>query len=72
MAFFLSTRLAAAAGGEEHEDADKKKEGVEGSEEAEGGSSQFYGGEAPTTRLRRYEGRVAELASEFEEGMVRF
>lgn len=31
-----------------------------------------YGGEEPTSRLRRYEGRVAELASEFEDGMVRF
>ena len=71
MAFFLSTRLAAAAGGEEHEDADEKKRGAEGSEEA-GEASQFYGGEAPAARLRRYEGRVAELASEFEEGMVRF
>jgi hypothetical protein len=32
----------------------------------------YYGGEEPTSRLRRYESRVAELASEFEDGMVRF
>ncbi|KAL3811046.1 hypothetical protein ACHAXA_004557 [Cyclostephanos tholiformis] len=31
-----------------------------------------YGGEEPATRLRRYENRIAELASEFEDGMVRF
>ena len=32
----------------------------------------YYGGEDPPTRLRRYEGKMAEIASEFEDGMVRF
>ena len=31
-----------------------------------------YGGEEAVSRLRRYEGKVADLASEFEDGMVRF
>lgn len=31
-----------------------------------------YGGEEAATRLRRYESKVADLASEFEDSMVRF
>ena len=36
------------------------------------GEDNKYGGEDPPTRLRRYEGKMAEIASEFEDGMVRF
>lgn len=70
VAFFLSTRLVTAAGGENS----NGKEGGAGGDDDVGGlsSSQYYGGEEPATRLRRYEGQVAELASEFEDGMVRF
>ncbi|KAL7460689.1 hypothetical protein ACHAXS_001134 [Conticribra weissflogii] len=35
-------------------------------------SQQFFGGEEPTRRLRRYESQVASLAAEFEDGMVRY
>lgn len=35
-------------------------------------SSHYYGGEEPAKRLKRYEMQVAELSSEFEDGMVRF
>jgi hypothetical protein len=31
-----------------------------------------YVGEEAASRLRRYEGKVADLASEFEDSMVRF
>jgi hypothetical protein len=31
-----------------------------------------YGGEEAASRLRRYESKVADLASEFEDSMVRF
>ena len=39
---------------------------------SEGEDDKYYGGEDPPTRLRRYEGKMAEIASEFEDGMVRF
>ena len=69
VAFFLSTRLVTAAGGSG--DTNNKKNGSK-----EGGGDDdvvgYYGGEEPVTRLRRYEGQMAELASEFEDGMVRF
>mmetsp|Transcript_12029 Transcript_12029/g.23459 ORF Transcript_12029/g.23459 Transcript_12029/m.23459 type:complete len:180 (-) Transcript_12029:275-814(-) len=35
-------------------------------------SQHYFGGEEPAKRLRRYESQVASLASEFEDGMVRF
>jgi len=76
MAFFLSTRLATAAGGENN--MKKNNNGATG-DEHEGGSSssssskrQYYGGEEPAKRLRRYESQIDELASEFENGIVRF
>ena len=70
MAFFLSTRLVTAAGGG---DSGKDGAGAGGGEEDVGGhGAQYFGGEEPATRLGRYEGQVAELASEFEDGMVRF
>ena len=76
MAFFLSTRLVTAAGGENNNDSvEQTKAGTGGGDDDGGGggtSTQYYGGEEPSTRLRRYEGQVAELASEFEDGMVRF
>ncbi|KAL7527860.1 hypothetical protein ACHAXR_002168 [Thalassiosira sp. AJA248-18] len=69
MAFFLSTRLVTAAGGETN----KEGGAVNGDDDVgKSSSSQYFGGEEPATRLRRYEGQVAELASEFEDGMVRF
>ena len=48
-----------------------KEDGVK-STMCEGEDDKYYGGEDPPTRLRRYEGKMAEIASEFEEGMVRF
>ena len=76
LAFFLSTRLATAAGGGEGGGDDGGKEGgaaAGGGVDDDGvGAPQGCGGEEPATRLRRYEGQVAELASEFEDGMVRF
>jgi len=70
VAFFLSTRLVTAAGGE---NSNGKEGGASGDDDVGGlSSSQYYGGEEPATRLRRYEGQVADLASEFEDGMVRF
>jgi len=76
MAFFLSTRLATAAGG----DNNMKKNNISATEDGhEGGSSSsssskrhYYGGEEPAKRLRRYESQIDELASEFENGIVRF
>lgn len=78
VAFFLSTRLVTAAGGGGGDGNNSGKEGSGGAggagDDEVGGSpsSQYYGGEEPSKRLRRYEGQVAELASEFEDGMVRF
>lgn len=80
VAFFLSTRLVTAAGvgggvggGSSSNDENEGNEaGGVADADAVTGSSQSYGGEEPSTRLRRYEGQVAELASEFEDGMVRF
>ncbi|KAL7435735.1 hypothetical protein ACHAXM_004814 [Skeletonema potamos] len=76
VAFFLSTRLATAAGGD-----NKKKNNFsdKGGINEKGGSSislsskrQYYGVEEPAKRLRRYESQIDELASEFENGIVRF
>lgn len=75
MAFFLSTRLVTAAGGSSNTGGEKSnntndKDGVGSS--VDGDHAEYYGGEEPATRLKRYEGKMAELASEFEDGMVRF
>lgn len=75
MAFFLSTRLVTAAGGSSNTGGEKSnntndKDGVGSS--VDGDYAEYYGGEEPATRLKRYEGKMAELASEFEDGMVRF
>lgn len=48
-----------------------KEDGVK-STISEGEIDKYYGGEDSPTRLRRYEGKMAEIASEFEDGMVRF
>lgn len=71
IAFFLSTRFVAAAG----EDAnDENNEGgtVAANVGVDNGESDMFGGDDPAKRLRRYETKTAELAAEFEEGMVRF
>ena len=79
IAFFLSTRLAMAAGGDNTEKKRKNNNNSEdGKDNHEVDSSSslsskiLYGGEEPAKRLRRYENQVHELASEFENGIVRF
>jgi hypothetical protein len=82
VAFFLSTRLVVApssssssssssGGGERDAAADG---GIDGKRnDDDGGDGSGRGGEEPAAaRLRRYERRAAELASEFEGGMIRF
>jgi hypothetical protein len=81
VAFFLSTRLVVApwwssswsssSGGEWDDDDDG---GIDGKRnDDDGGDGSGRGGEEPAAaRLRRYERRAAELASEFEGGMIRF
>mmetsp|Transcript_39 Transcript_39/g.96 ORF Transcript_39/g.96 Transcript_39/m.96 type:complete len:161 (-) Transcript_39:462-944(-) len=77
MAFFLSTRLATAAGGDNN-NMKKNNNSTPGGAHEDGSSSsssskrQYYGGEAPAKRLRLYESQIDELASEFENGIVRF
>lgn len=73
VAFFLSTRLDSAKSGAvvgelEGSASDRKNIG-DGGEDA---NRQYYREEESATRLQIYEGRVAELASEFEGTMVRF
>ena len=51
-------------------DAGEKDDGVGGAGTSP--SSQYFGGEEPAVRLRRYEEKVSELSMEFEDGMVRF
>lgn len=79
VAFFLSTRLATAAGAGDNNNKKKNKFSDKADEHDKGGSStslsskrQYYGGEEPAKRLRRYESQIDELASEFENGIVRF
>lgn len=54
--FFLSTRLADAAGGET----------------AQVEPEDIFGNKDPVQVVARYENRAAELAAEYEENMVRF
>eukprot|EP00804_Cyclotella_cryptica_P008166 CCRYP_015122-RA/>CCRYP_015122-RA protein AED:0.03 eAED:0.03 QI:219/1/1/1/1/1/2/454/155 len=74
IAFFLSTRLVTAASGENSNE--ENATGDTGAENGEGekseASSNLFGGEESAKRLRKYETQTAELAAEFEEGMVRF
>ena len=76
VAFFLSTRLVTAAGVGDNGNKDGKDSGATGGggkdDVSSSPSSEYFGGEEPSTRLRRYEGQVSELAMEFEDGMVRF
>jgi hypothetical protein len=82
VAFFLSTRLENNGGSakttRQH---DSKKttynvgmdsDGIGGDNSSSIDGHHNYGGEEAVSRLRRYEGKVADLASEFEDGMVRF
>ena len=84
MAFFLSTRLVTAAGGGDDGVNDSSGGGggesgksaaalgMIGEDVMRASSSGLYEGEEPAKRLRRFETHVAEIASEFEDGMVRF
>jgi hypothetical protein len=81
IAFFLSTRLAVAASGDnkkKRKNNNNREDGKDGhGHELDSSSSLssktlYYGGEEPAKRLRRYENQVHELASEFENGIVRF
>lgn len=56
--FFLSTRLADAGAVAENEATEEK--------------STFGSNQDPVQVMARYENRAAELASEYEENMVRF
>ena len=70
IAFFLSTRLVAAAG--EKADDDNHKGDVENGEVDNSDASNMFGGDGAAKRLRRYETKTGELAAEFEGGIVRF
>lgn len=87
VAFFLSTRLVTAAGTAADDDDSNSNAGgnnngvtmmARGGEGGAGDADDVttrghsFGGEEAATRLRRYEAQVADLASEFEDGMVRF
>jgi hypothetical protein len=78
IAFFLSTRLAMAASGDKKKKRKNNNNREDGKDNHEVDSSSslssniLYGGEEPAKRLRRYENQVHELASEFENGIVRF
>ena len=74
MAFFLSTRLATAASAGDSTTKKSKMEIDRKSEKISTLSSkrQYFGGEEPSKRLRRYEAQIDDLASEFENGIVRF
>lgn len=70
IAFFLSTRLVAAAG--EKADDDNHKGDVENGEVDNNDASNMFGGDDAAKRLRRYETKTGELAADFEGGIVRF
>jgi hypothetical protein len=78
IAFFLSTRLAMAASGDNKKKRKNNNNRVDGKDghgvdsSSSLSSKTLYGGEEPAKRLRRYENQVHELASEFENGIVRF
>ena len=71
IAFFLSTRLVTAASGENagNPNDEDVAENLEGKSAH---SFSVFGGDDPAKRLKMYETKTAELAAEFEEGMVRF
>ena len=77
VAFFLSTRLVVAAPSSSSSSSSGERDDGEGNDgkrnDDDGGDGSGRGGEEPAAaRLRRYERRAAELASEFEGGMIRF
>lgn len=75
MAFFLSTRLATAASGENNVKKSITKDEHENGSPSSLSSApkrQYNGEEEPAKRLRRYESQIDDLASEFENGIVRF
>jgi hypothetical protein len=72
IAFFLSTRLVAAAAGDDVDDKNNHEDASKENGEKSNPSCSLVGGDDPFKRLRRYETKTAELAAEFEEGMVRF
>jgi hypothetical protein len=72
IAFFLSTRLATAASGAEDENIDHSGSAAKNGVVDKSDPNTLFGGDDPVKRLRRYETKTAELAAEFEEGMVRF
>ena len=72
VAFFLSTRLVVAAPSSSSSGERDDGEGNDGKRNDDDGGDCDGGGEEPAARLRRYERRAAELASEFEGGMIRF
>jgi hypothetical protein len=73
VSFFLSTRLVTAAGGDNSANNGVKGGKVKDSMEDGGAlTSHSFGDEEPAKRLIRYETQAAELASKFEEGIVRF
>ena len=73
VAFFLSTRLVVAAPSSSSSSGERDDcEGNDGKRNDGDGGDCDGGGEEPAARLRRYERRAAELASEFEGGMIRF
>ena len=65
-----SSSLALGKGGGEMGNVGMDVNGTGDSSTVDGHYS--YGGEEAASRLRRYEGKVADLASEFEDSMVRF
>lgn len=71
IAFFLSTRLVSAASGE-NSDNRNDEDVAENREDKSTHSYHLFGGDDPVKRLRKYETKSAQLAAEFEEGMVRF
>ena len=65
ISFFLSTRLTTAA-------CDDKADGKCEDEKNDPPESQTFGGEEPSSRLRRYESEANDIANEFENSLVRF
>jgi hypothetical protein len=65
-----SSSLASGKGGGEVGNVGMDIDGIGDNSTVDGHCS--YGGEEAASRLQRYEGKVADLASEFEDSMVRF
>ena len=84
VASFLSTRLVVVAitaspssssslsSSGERDDGEGSNNGKRNDDDNDGGDYDSDEGREPEARLRRYERRAAELASEFEGGMIRF